>query len=231
VPSAKIESLPVPSLPDTKSTLPPSPLPSPFSQLPPLPDGNSSRLVDDALKPATQKKETSPAPAIAVKETLPKPVAEEKSKRKKYAKKKSRIHVAARTRKQYFRSERLPDTIYKKSYNAANRHLPMAHYEREYDALVFLTAERDDLNGLRAMLGTGRSVNLVNGAGDTVLLAAVRHNAINTVRLLLALHADPNVRDRNGMTPLAIATEKGNYPMMRALQEMGAHPVQMSSAM
>jgi len=204
------------------SPLPVPPLPL---ELPPLPGENSLSLQNTENKPQEKEAVLPPAP---VKEIQPEEKPRAKVRHKRIVRKESKPHFASQG-SLYFRSERLPSTIYRKSYNGANHHLPMARYEQEYDALVFVTAERDDLNGLRAMLGTGRKVDMVNRAGDTPLLAAVKHNAINTARLLLALHANPNVQDGAGMTPLAIAATNGNYPMMRALEEMGARPVQVSS--
>lgn len=129
------------------------------------------------------------------------------------------VHARSAT---YFRHERLSSAIYKPKYNIHNKHLPVEHTLQQYDALVFLTTSRDDINGLRALLDAGRKVNVVNHAGDTPLLVAVKHNAINATRLLIARHADLNVTDKDGLTPLAIATQHNNYPIIRALEEMGA---------
>jgi ankyrin repeat protein len=122
----------------------------------------------------------------------------------------------------YFRSERLPSTIYKKSYDKLNKQLPVARYENEIDGLVFVTAQHDDINGLRAVLDSGRSMELMDKDGDTPLLVAVRHNAINTTRLLLLRHANYNVADRNGMTPIQIAEQQGNFVIVHALEAAGA---------
>jgi ankyrin repeat protein len=122
----------------------------------------------------------------------------------------------------YFRSERLPATIYKKVYDANNKHLPAAYYEKEFSGLVFVTAQHDDLNGLRGVLDAGRDMELVDRDGDTPLLVAVKHNAINAVRLLLARHANYNVTDRSGMTPLQIAQRQGNFQIVRAIEAAGA---------
>jgi hypothetical protein len=129
----------------------------------------------------------------------------------------------------FYKYERLPDPIYAKYYTKGNKHLPRARYEQDYDALAFTTIRRDDMNGLRAILNTGRSANMVDANGDSLLITAVRYNAINAARLLLLRHADPNVQDHNGMTALAIARQAQNYPMQRALEEVGAAPVQVSS--
>jgi ankyrin repeat protein len=118
----------------------------------------------------------------------------------------------------YFRSERLPDTIYRKSYDKLNRHLPKAYYESDYDGLVFVAAQHDDINGLRSVLDAGRDMELVDAEGDTPLLVAVKHNAINTTRLLLARHANYNVTDSTGMTPMQIAQRNGNAQMVLAIQ-------------
>lgn len=85
-----------------------------------------------------------------------------------------------------------------------------------------MTAEHDDINGLRSVLDAGRDMELVDADGDTPLLVAVKHNAVNTSRLLLSRHANYNVTDRNGMTPIQIAEQNGNFQLVRAIEAVGA---------
>ena len=111
--------------------------------------------------------------------------------------------------------DRLPEQVYKKYYDPYNRHLPTAYYEQEYDKLLFLTAAHNDVDGLRAMLDSGRSPNLKDANGDTVLLVAVKSNSVNAVKLLLNRNADARIKDRNGFTAQAIVNSIGNDAMVR----------------
>jgi len=115
----------------------------------------------------------------------------------------------------HYIQDRLPDAIYQKSYNPDNRHLPIAFYEKEYDGIVFSTAMHDDVNGLRAMLDSGRSVNLRNENGDTPLLVAVKNNSAGTVKLLVMRNADARIKDKNGYTASEVANSIGNDRIKR----------------
>ena len=62
-------------------------------------------------------------------------------------------------------------------------------------------------------------MNIENSQGDTLLLAAVRNNAVNTTRLLLSHHANSKQSGSDGLTPIQIARNNGNYQIVRALEE------------
>lgn|GEM_PF-2875433 len=85
-----------------------------------------------------------------------------------------------------YRNQRLPLKIYKKVYEPENSHLPKAQFETDYDAYTFAAAANNDLYTLRAMINSGRSVNMVNSFGESLLTVASRNNAHDTVRYLLA---------------------------------------------
>jgi len=77
------------------------------------------------------------------------------------------------------------------------------------------------LDTVQLLLGTAIDVDHVNRLGWTALLEAVilgdggpRH--VEIVRLLLAHKADPNIADRDGVTPLAHARRRG-YTLMADL--------------
>jgi hypothetical protein len=123
-----------------------------------------------------------------------------------------------------YRSQILPDTIYMRSYPRGNRHMPKAQYEQSWDRMVYVTAARGDLNGLRALINTGRTPDLRDPMGQTPLIVAVRYNKINSARFLLARRADPNAMDNAGNTPLHYAISNNNFPMVEALMTMGAKP-------
>lgn len=79
---------------------------------------------------------------------------------------------------------------------------------------------------MRELLATSIDVNHVNHLGWTALLEAVilgdggaRHTDI--VRLLLAAKADPNIADRDGVTPLEHARRRGFASMAKLIQGAG----------
>lgn len=74
---------------------------------------------------------------------------------------------------------------------------------------------------VRILLDAGAPVDHVNNLGWTALIEAIilgqggpRH--IECVRAILAAGANPNIADRQGQTPLKLATSRG-YPAMIAL--------------
>lgn len=212
LPSAAIEPLPLPVPPKASAALPAAP-------------SVAKEPVKKTAKKGGMKTEVAASEESAEADKSGLPVTPKKHHRKLHRKFAKKITgptsgPAYESASMHFRYEHVADALYQKNYDGKNRHLPKAYYEQEYDALVFLTTSRDDFNALRTLLNTGRKVDMVNDQGDTPLLCAVRHNAINAARLLLARHANPNAVDRSGMSAMAIAQQNGHYPMMRALQAM-----------
>ncbi len=213
-------------IPDTKTIPSPvaplaatSSLPSPgIPELPALP---ALPLLNSAVPPLpTQPQEKKAA------QEIPSPVTPKVKEKKAHAKKIKHENISVASimpPRTYYRSERLPDVIYRKSYDRENRHLPVAYYEKDYDALVFVTAANDDINGLRALLNIGRSVDMVNAFGETPLMIAVKHNAINTAHLLMMRHADVSAA-------LQLAMRSGNSRMIKLLQGMHGEFVQANAA-
>ena len=86
--------------------------------------------------------------------------------------------------------------------------------------------ERGHVEAVAALLTSGIEVNHVNNLGWTCLLEIVilgdggpRHVAIT--RLVLAAGADPNLADREGVTPLAHAQRKGQREVARLIEGAG----------
>ncbi len=188
-----------------------------------------SKATPPAIPPIAPIAElkTEPKKVMADNEAIITPAKQTKHKKKHvlamHTKKHPKISVAANTpiAPLTYRTEHVPEPLYAKSYDVHNRHLPVAYNQQDYDKLVFLTAKRDDLDGLRAMLDSGIDVNTVNSEGDTPLLVAVKNNSINAARLLLLRKANLNAVGSNGLTAMQVATSAGNYTMIRALQEVG----------
>lgn len=87
-------------------------------------------------------------------------------------------------------------------------------------------AERGHVETVRTLIEAGVAVDHVNRLGWTALLEAVilgdggkRHEQI--VRLLLDAGADPNLADKDGVTPLAHTQRAGYAAIEHMLREAG----------
>ena len=79
-------------------------------------------------------------------------------------------------------------------------------------------------NNLVKALSTvkGISINARADDGSTALLIATNRNRYETVKHLLELHADPNISDNIGWTPLLSAADEGNTDIVLLLLDHGA---------
>jgi len=89
-----------------------------------------------------------------------------------------------------FRRQILPNEIYRSSYDKENRHLPTARTREYYVQLLIGSVARNDLNGTRALLNTGISVNTTDASGVSLLSIARQYGARDTERLLIARGAN-----------------------------------------
>ncbi len=64
----------------------------------------------------------------------------------------------------------------------------------------------------------------ISDLGGEVLISAVRRGDIDSVRILLEQHVNPNCMDEQGYTPLILAVEKGYESIIKMLLENGANP-------
>lgn len=67
------------------------------------------------------------------------------------------------------------------------------------------------------------SINRLNAHHETPLLVAVGANDIKQTKKLVRLHANVNLPDQNGWTPLHDAAQQGNIPITRFLLASGAN--------
>lgn len=88
--------------------------------------------------------------------------------------------------------------------------------------------ERGHVETVRTLIEAGVAVDHVNRLGWTGLLEAIilsdggpKH--VEIVRLLLAAKADPNLADKDGVTPLAHARQRGHRETEKLLLAAGAH--------
>ena len=80
----------------------------------------------------------------------------------------------------------------------------------------------NDVQKVRALLGTGANANAANNYGMTpLILAATNGNAVIT-QALLSAGADPNKAASRGQTPLMTAARAGNAATVKALLDKGA---------
>lgn len=92
----------------------------------------------------------------------------------------------------------------------------------EFVKLSFDFARQDDAQSLKVMLDNGLNPNLANHKGDTLLMLASYHNALNCVKLLLDFGANVDKPNDKGHTPLAGVCFKGHKKVARLLLENGA---------
>jgi hypothetical protein len=89
-------------------------------------------------------------------------------------------------------------------------------------------ADRPDsaLGAAARLLSAGHGVNDVGPDGGTPLISAVRHEALNALRVLLAAGADPDLEDSRGTgwSPLEHAIHTRHQDALRLLLEAGADP-------
>jgi len=169
----------------------------------------------ETKKPDEPKAATDKAEAKDEKKTEDKTATEstEEPKKKKAAGKRSTA-----PRQYSYRNQRLPQEIYKYEYSPQNRHLPKRKTEADYDQMLFKTAAHNNINGLRALLNSGRHIETRNEVGETPLMVAVRYGASDTTRLLVARGANPYARNQWGQSAMDYAASAGRQDLMQAMQ-------------
>lgn len=90
--------------------------------------------------------------------------------------------------------------------------------------LAFDFTRNDDAASLQVMLDNGLNPNLANQKGDTLLMLASYHNALECVKLLLSKGANVDTPNDRGHTPLAGVCFKGYKEVAELLLEFGANP-------
>ncbi len=97
-------------------------------------------------------------------------------------------------------------------------------------ALHVVTSSRD-LTWLGYLIQQGGDVNLANRQnGDTPLHIAARSGWLEGVDLLLGRRARVDATNRLGETPLILAVQHRNMPVIRRLLEVGADPNRTDNA-
>lgn len=115
-----------------------------------------------------------------------------------------------------------PKKLYNRNYSSINRHLPPVYFKSYYLYMAFKAAERDDHNGLNAILLHYNFLNGQNQDGDTVLMHAIRSNSLSASRLLLAKGAYVDAINKRKRTALHYAATLGNLDLIKLLLSVGS---------
>ncbi|MEQ1567547.1 MAG: ankyrin repeat domain-containing protein [Myxococcota bacterium] len=91
---------------------------------------------------------------------------------------------------------------------------------------LHLAAFAGDLHGVRRALASGTPVDARSdgSTGATALHCAVAAGCVEAVDVLLAAGARVGARDGAGYTPLLLAAERGDAPLVKRLLRAGADP-------
>lgn len=89
---------------------------------------------------------------------------------------------------------------------------------------LFCAAQSGHIDALRALLGRGASVSSCRYGSGSVLHEAILHGAmLDVIHILLAYHADPNMLDTEGLSPLhRIARRDEAEQVVQMLLKYGA---------
>jgi len=94
------------------------------------------------------------------------------------------------------------------------------------DEALLMAAMLGDLEGARAALVAGASVNARGAGGKTALATAAGDGNAGIAGLLIDAGADVNLADDSSNTPLTAAVQEGSLEMVELLLQHGANPSQ-----
>ncbi len=94
----------------------------------------------------------------------------------------------------------------------------------ELSTMAFDFARKNECLHLQTMIEAGLSANLKNHKGDSLLMLAAYHNALDCAQMLLQHGAKVDEKNDRGQTPLAGVCFKGHLEMAKLLVEHGANP-------
>ncbi len=121
-----------------------------------------------------------------------------------------------------YHTQNPPKKLYDRSPSIYNKHLPPVYFKSYYLSLAFKAAERNDNDGLNAVLAQFNFLNGQNKDGDTILMSAIQHNSINVARLLIAKGAYVDAVNHRKRTALHYAATLGELNLIKLLLSMGA---------
>lgn len=92
------------------------------------------------------------------------------------------------------------------------------------ETALMITIKRRDLTWSSFLLGKGANPNVRDAQGNAPLHAAALLGFTEGAELLLGRRAQVNITNNSGETPLIIAVQQRNVPMVRLLLMNGADP-------
>jgi hypothetical protein len=122
-----------------------------------------------------------------------------------------------------YHTQNPPKKLYERKPDNSNKHIPPVYFKSYYLALTFKAAEKNDNNGLNAVLSKYNFLNGQNKDGDTVLMHATQYNSLDSARLLLAKGAYVDAVNHRNRTALHYAATLGNLELIKLLLSMGAN--------
>jgi ankyrin repeat protein len=94
---------------------------------------------------------------------------------------------------------------------------------RRVMAIAMDLAREGSTGSLVDFVEHGLPVDTVDAAGNTLLMLAAYHGHADTVRALIALGADPDLRNARDQSPIAGALFKGADDVVLVLRQAGAN--------
>jgi ankyrin repeat protein len=85
-------------------------------------------------------------------------------------------------------------------------------------------ARHGDVLSAKDAIGKGLSPDTKNGCDGSLLLISAATGNLELVTFLISVHADVNIRNWEGATPLAAAAMAGQTGIVKVLLEHGANP-------
>jgi len=94
-----------------------------------------------------------------------------------------------------------------------------AKWDEGETALLFAAGKHPAVLGI--LLEAGANVNATDSEGNTPLIWAAKCGSANSVKELLAAHADVHIRNRSGATALSVAESQGSTDVVQLLDQAG----------
>ncbi|QPQ54551.1 ankyrin repeat domain-containing protein [Allosphingosinicella flava] len=92
------------------------------------------------------------------------------------------------------------------------------------EAAIHEVVKRRDVAWLNYLLGKGAKADLQSRSGDTAFTLVAQMGWIGGAEILVAHRANVNATDSRGQTPLILAVQGRDLPMVRFLLDAGADP-------
>jgi hypothetical protein len=122
-----------------------------------------------------------------------------------------------------FLTSDIPPPLLVKSFSDENIHHPVLTEYSDKVRLLFNEIDNNDINEFNAIARQIYNVNIYNDSGDTPLLFAASLKRRTIVAILLAAGANPDLKNKLGLSAVNIAIKMGDYEMLKMIVESGAN--------